>query len=177
MKDENSSNPIPDGWEFKTEHLKDGSETSYYWCPRSGQHFFTYEDLLRYVKYAKEAQFSIYSPDFHSMKLRKKANWFPRTNKPSFAARRRNFLGESSKTVPSNRVTSPKESTNLEERTTLSDSEDITDTGRNMEAGQTGVEANKEPDISSSDLEALEIGVENFEAFANGNLDEFNFLY
>lgn len=46
-----------------------------------------------------------------------------------------------------------------------------------MEAGQAGVEANKEPKISSSDLEALEIGVENFEAFANGNLDEFNFLY
>lgn len=46
-----------------------------------------------------------------------------------------------------------------------------------MEAGQAGVEANKEPEISSSDLEALEIGVEKFEAFANGNLDEFNFLY
>lgn len=65
----------------------------------------------------------------------------------------------------------------MEERTTLSNPEDITDTGKNMEAGQAGVEANKEPEISSSDLEALEIGVEKFEAIANENLDEFNFLY
>lgn len=28
MENENSSNPIPDGWEFKTEHQKDGSKTS-----------------------------------------------------------------------------------------------------------------------------------------------------
>ncbi|PPD84239.1 hypothetical protein GOBAR_DD18816 [Gossypium barbadense] len=36
----------------------------YYTCPESGQKFNTYEDLMRYVNYAKAAKLSIYSPDF-----------------------------------------------------------------------------------------------------------------
>ncbi|KAL1060386.1 hypothetical protein V6Z11_1Z101900 [Gossypium hirsutum] len=43
---------------------KDGSSLSYYTCPESGQKFNTYEDLMRYVNYAKAAKLSIYSPDF-----------------------------------------------------------------------------------------------------------------
>lgn len=41
---------------------KDGSSLSYYTCPESGQKFNTYEDLMRYVNYAKAAKLSIYSP-------------------------------------------------------------------------------------------------------------------
>lgn len=34
----------------------------YYSCPETGQKFYTYEDLMRYVNYAKAAKLSIYSP-------------------------------------------------------------------------------------------------------------------
>ncbi|PRQ51251.1 hypothetical protein RchiOBHm_Chr2g0142351 [Rosa chinensis] len=50
MVDKNLPGPIPDGWEIKTEYQKDGSEIPCYWCPRSGLHSITYEDMMRYVK-------------------------------------------------------------------------------------------------------------------------------
>lgn len=39
--------PIPDGWKLKSEVQKDGSKTSCYWYPATGQHFFTYEPDIR----------------------------------------------------------------------------------------------------------------------------------
>ncbi|XP_061997477.1 uncharacterized protein LOC133715123 isoform X1 [Rosa rugosa] len=161
MEDKNSSGPIPDGWDVKTERQKDGSEIPCYWCPRSGQHFYTYKDMMRYVEYAQKNQLSIYSPDFQTMKIRKKANWSHKGNRTIIAPRRSHFLGESSKTLPSYRVTFPEESSDLEERTTLSNPEDSTEstnTGKDMEASQAGID--KEPEILSSDLEALVIGIE-----------------
>ncbi|XWS46040.1 hypothetical protein CRYUN_Cryun14cG0030600 [Craigia yunnanensis] len=65
MADKNSSRPIPDRWTLVVKEQKDGSSLSYYTCPESGQKFYTYEDLMRYVNYAKAAKLSIYSPDFH----------------------------------------------------------------------------------------------------------------
>ncbi|XWS77092.1 hypothetical protein CRYUN_Cryun01aG0232600 [Craigia yunnanensis] len=64
MADKNSSRPIPDRWMLVVKEQKDGSSLSYYTCPESGQKFYTYEDLMRYVNYAKAAKLSIYSPDF-----------------------------------------------------------------------------------------------------------------
>ncbi|OMO78643.1 hypothetical protein CCACVL1_14240 [Corchorus capsularis] len=83
MADENSSKPIPDRWLFVKKAQKDGSliasshwcwkgwglitdlETlKFYTCPETGQKFYSYEDLIRYVKYAEGAKLSIYSPDF-----------------------------------------------------------------------------------------------------------------
>ncbi|MFQ6619961.1 hypothetical protein Gotur_000762 [Gossypium turneri] len=64
MADKDSSRPIPDRWMLVVKEQKDGSSLSYYTCPESGQKFNTYEDLMRYVNYAKAAKLSIYSPDF-----------------------------------------------------------------------------------------------------------------
>ncbi|XVE77083.1 hypothetical protein DITRI_Ditri13aG0033500 [Diplodiscus trichospermus] len=64
MADKDLSRPIPDHWRLVAKEQKDGSRLSYYTCPESGQKFYTYEDLMRYVNYAKAAKLSIYSPDF-----------------------------------------------------------------------------------------------------------------
>ncbi|GMJ01551.1 hypothetical protein HRI_003824300 [Hibiscus trionum] len=64
MADEDSSRPIPDRWMFVVKKKKDGSSLSYYTCPESGQKYYSYEDLMRYVNYAKVAKLSIYADDF-----------------------------------------------------------------------------------------------------------------
>ncbi|XVF79999.1 hypothetical protein PTKIN_Ptkin15bG0035200 [Pterospermum kingtungense] len=64
MADNDSSRQIPERWKLVIKEQKDGSCISYYTCPESGQKFSTYEDLMRYVNYAKAAKLSIYSPDF-----------------------------------------------------------------------------------------------------------------
>ncbi|XP_022757238.1 uncharacterized protein LOC111304694 [Durio zibethinus] len=64
FRNKNSPGPIPDHWTLVVKEQKDGSSLSYYTCPESGQKFYTYEDLMRYVNYAKAAKLSIYSPDF-----------------------------------------------------------------------------------------------------------------
>ncbi|KAJ4842961.1 hypothetical protein Tsubulata_020020 [Turnera subulata] len=38
------------------------SNVKYYLCQETGQHFYNYEDLIRYVDHAKETKISIYSP-------------------------------------------------------------------------------------------------------------------
>ncbi|OMP00507.1 hypothetical protein COLO4_12603 [Corchorus olitorius] len=51
---------------------------AFYTCPETGQKFYSYEDLIRYVKYAEGAKLSIYSPDFdaavNQRKPKKKAS-------------------------------------------------------------------------------------------------------
>ncbi|KAI5345481.1 PREDICTED: LOC110268692 [Prunus dulcis] len=128
MGDKPSDTPIPDGWKFKSEVRKDGSTSSCYWCPATGQHFFTYEDLMRYVNYAKEAKLSIYAPDFNSNKTRKKAGFIPRRTRPSSGARRK-LLGQSSRPLP---LDQGEDSGSLEGST---DPVESTDTGKNIEAG------------------------------------------
>ncbi|PPD81889.1 hypothetical protein GOBAR_DD21185 [Gossypium barbadense] len=57
-----SPGPIPEGWVLYTKFRKDGIEVKTYFCPATEQEFYTYEDLMRYVRYAKAAKLSIYSP-------------------------------------------------------------------------------------------------------------------
>ncbi|KAL6130879.1 hypothetical protein ACLB2K_069257 [Fragaria x ananassa] len=169
MENKNSSGPIPDGWEAKTEQQKDGSEVQCYWCP-SGQHFFTYADMMRYIAYAQNDKLSIYSPDFQTVKLRKKANWSQKGNRTIVTPRRCYFLGESSKTLPSYRVTSTEESSDLEERTTPSNPEDSTestDTGKNMEAGQAGIDKTKIPNSELGKWDEDEFSI--FSDFSNND--------
>ncbi|XVE73909.1 hypothetical protein DITRI_Ditri11bG0156400 [Diplodiscus trichospermus] len=64
MANKDSSKPIPERWMEVSKEKRDGSIVSYYICPESGQKFNTYEDLMRYVNYAKAAKLSIYSPNF-----------------------------------------------------------------------------------------------------------------
>ncbi|KAB1214421.1 hypothetical protein CJ030_MR5G003231 [Morella rubra] len=73
MSDQNSSLTIPSGWILRNEIQKDGSTLSYYFCEATGQLFGTYDDLMRYVNYAREAMVSVYSPDFKAKKLKTKA--------------------------------------------------------------------------------------------------------
>ncbi|PPS05833.1 hypothetical protein GOBAR_AA14822 [Gossypium barbadense] len=54
--------PIPEGWVLDTKFKEDGTEVKCYLCPATEQQFYTYEDLMRYVRYAKAAKVSIYSP-------------------------------------------------------------------------------------------------------------------
>ncbi|KAL4310000.1 hypothetical protein GQ457_01G033450 [Hibiscus cannabinus] len=56
--------PIPAGWVLDTKLREDGTLVKHYLCPATDQHFYSYEDLMRYVRYAKEAKISIYSPNF-----------------------------------------------------------------------------------------------------------------
>ncbi|KAB2092352.1 hypothetical protein ES319_A02G024300v1 [Gossypium barbadense] len=58
-----SPGPIPEGWVSHTK-FKNGIEVKTYLCPAAEQEFYTYEDLMRYVRYAKAAKLSIYSPEF-----------------------------------------------------------------------------------------------------------------
>ncbi|CAL9007053.1 unnamed protein product [Prunus brigantina] len=89
---------------------------------------FTYEDLMRYVIYAKEAKLSIYAPDFNSNKTRKKAGFIPRRTRPSSGARRK-LLGQSSRPLP---LDQGEDSGSLEGST---DPVESTDTGKNIGAG------------------------------------------
>ncbi|XP_050386846.1 uncharacterized protein LOC126803132 [Argentina anserina] len=124
--------------------------------------------MMQYIDYATKCQLSIYSEEFQTIKLRKRADWSHKCNRTTVTPRRLHFLGESSKTLPSYQVTFPDESSNLEESTTMSmpeDSTEFTDIEMNMEAGQAGID--KEPQNLSSDLEAL-IHVDS---------DEYHFLH
>lgn len=67
MAHKDTSRPIPEHWTLVIEDQKDGSSISFYTCPDTGQRFNTYEDLIRYVNYAKAAKLSIYSPDFRPL--------------------------------------------------------------------------------------------------------------
>ncbi|KAG8499854.1 hypothetical protein CXB51_006275 [Gossypium anomalum] len=58
--------PIPEGWVLDTKFKEDGTEVKCYLCPATEQQFYTYEDLMRYVRYAKAAKVSIYSPYFEA---------------------------------------------------------------------------------------------------------------
>ncbi|XP_061340189.1 uncharacterized protein LOC133286754 [Gastrolobium bilobum] len=71
MAPKRDARPIPTGWTLETEVQKDGSKLSFYYCPGTGQHFFTYSDLMRYVEYAKNAGVGIYSPSFKSLKRKR----------------------------------------------------------------------------------------------------------
>ncbi|KAK8557797.1 hypothetical protein V6N13_008182 [Hibiscus sabdariffa] len=78
MADKNSPGPIPYRWELVEKNQKDGSSLLYYTCLESGQKYYSYEDLMRYVNYAKAAKVSIYSDDFcplkHARKPKKRAS-------------------------------------------------------------------------------------------------------
>lgn len=73
MNCENSLKPIPERWELVVNGEKDGRKLSYYLCRETGQHFYSYENLIRYVNHAKEAKISIYSPNFEENKLKKRS--------------------------------------------------------------------------------------------------------
>ncbi|XP_038995513.1 uncharacterized protein LOC120119775 [Hibiscus syriacus] len=79
MADKDYSGPIPDRWMLVVKKQKDGSSLSYYICPESGQKFYSYEDLMRYVNYAQTAKLSIYAADFcpgkPSRRSKKRASW------------------------------------------------------------------------------------------------------
>ncbi|CAL5196142.1 unnamed protein product [Lathyrus oleraceus] len=51
---------IPTGWNVKSEVQKNGSIKRSYYCPDTGQHFYTYPNLIRYVNYAKRNQVGVY---------------------------------------------------------------------------------------------------------------------
>ncbi|XP_008235480.1 PREDICTED: uncharacterized protein LOC103334313 [Prunus mume] len=71
MASKNDSLEIPDGWVLNTRVEEDGTEVKGFLCPETGQEFSTYQDLMRYVRYAKAAQLSIYSPDSNFMKAKR----------------------------------------------------------------------------------------------------------
>ncbi|KAK9006609.1 hypothetical protein V6N11_018946 [Hibiscus sabdariffa] len=68
FKNNNSPRQIPDRWKLVKKPQKDGSSLLYYTCPESGQKYYSYEDLMRYVNYAKAAKLSIYADDFCPLK-------------------------------------------------------------------------------------------------------------
>ncbi|CAK8533267.1 unnamed protein product [Lathyrus sativus] len=51
---------IPTGWDVKSEVQKNGSIKRSYYCPDTGQNFYTYPNLIRYVNYAKRYQVGAY---------------------------------------------------------------------------------------------------------------------
>ncbi|KAL5061974.1 hypothetical protein RYX36_023711 [Vicia faba] len=51
---------IPTGWSVKSEVQKNGPIKRSYYCPDTGQHFYTYPNLIRYVNYAKRNQVGAY---------------------------------------------------------------------------------------------------------------------
>ncbi|PNY15585.1 hypothetical protein L195_g012284 [Trifolium pratense] len=59
---------IPTGWSVKLEVEKDGTITTTYYCPDTGQEFYTYPSLIRYVDYAKKNKIGIYGPVFKSIR-------------------------------------------------------------------------------------------------------------
>ncbi|XWS35167.1 hypothetical protein CRYUN_Cryun21dG0102600 [Craigia yunnanensis] len=71
-----SPGPIPEGWVLSTELKNDGTEVKCYLCPPTEQRFYTYEDLMRYVRYAKAAKVSIYHPNFEA-NLKKEEGYVP----------------------------------------------------------------------------------------------------
>ncbi|PQQ08039.1 uncharacterized protein Pyn_01348 [Prunus yedoensis var. nudiflora] len=71
MASKNDSLEIPEGWVLKTRVEENGTEVKGFLCPETGQEFSTYQDLMRYVRYAKAAQLSIYSPDSNFMKAKR----------------------------------------------------------------------------------------------------------
>ncbi|KAL9430123.1 hypothetical protein AB3S75_025498 [Citrus x aurantiifolia] len=64
MADKNLSGPIPDGWSLEIKKKKDGSKVLSYICPGTGQCFSSYEDMMRYVIYAKNAELPVFVPNF-----------------------------------------------------------------------------------------------------------------
>ncbi|KAK9207401.1 hypothetical protein WN943_017687 [Citrus x changshan-huyou] len=62
MADKKLSGPIPDGWSLEIKKKKDGSKVLSYICPGTGQCFSSYEDMMRYVIYAKNAELPIFVP-------------------------------------------------------------------------------------------------------------------
>ncbi|KAM2259029.1 hypothetical protein ACFX1S_004047 [Malus domestica] len=53
---------IPEGWVMQKKVEGDGTEVECFVCIATGHEFCTYNGMMRYVHYAREA--SIYSPDF-----------------------------------------------------------------------------------------------------------------
>ncbi|GMI73599.1 hypothetical protein HRI_001029200 [Hibiscus trionum] len=83
MAGKDSSGPIPDRWMLVVKKQKDGSSLSYYTCPESGQKFYSYEDLMRYVNYANPSELSVYADDFHPLKPVRKSKKRANTPEPS----------------------------------------------------------------------------------------------
>ncbi|XP_027102525.2 uncharacterized protein [Coffea arabica] len=59
---------LPEGWRV-VDHEKCNGEVVKCYTNVIGQKFFTMEDLMRYVAYAKREQISIYKPGFHPTQL------------------------------------------------------------------------------------------------------------
>ncbi|MED6133214.1 hypothetical protein PIB30_026406 [Stylosanthes scabra] len=55
------TNLIPTGWTLESYVNEDGSKTLFYCCPATGQHFETYFELMRYVKFAQTHGIGIYN--------------------------------------------------------------------------------------------------------------------
>ncbi|TKY63866.1 suppressor protein SRP40 [Spatholobus suberectus] len=77
MEPKTESEPIPTGWTLETEVLSDGSKAPFYYCPYTGQHFYSYSDLMRYVDYAKKAKLGIYAPGMKSLQKKSTENDTP----------------------------------------------------------------------------------------------------
>ncbi|KAJ8748883.1 hypothetical protein K2173_013316 [Erythroxylum novogranatense] len=71
-----ASKPIPERWELVRSEQKDGKTSCCYICQATGQHFYSYERLARYVKYAKAAEVSIYAQDFNADDFKRKSGRF-----------------------------------------------------------------------------------------------------
>ncbi|KAK8630983.1 hypothetical protein V6N13_079751 [Hibiscus sabdariffa] len=78
-----SPEQVPDLWKFVVKKQKDGSSLSYYTCHESGQKFYSYADLMRYVKHAKATELSIYADDFVPLKTARRSKKRANTSEPS----------------------------------------------------------------------------------------------
>ncbi|KAL5859780.1 hypothetical protein ACOSQ4_001076 [Xanthoceras sorbifolium] len=63
FKDIMLSQPTHD-WKFETGATEEESHFSRYVCSETGQHFYTYNGMMRYVNYARESQLPVYVPSF-----------------------------------------------------------------------------------------------------------------
>lgn len=59
-----ASKPVPEHWKLVIQKRKNRPAISVYKCEETGQQFYKYEDMMRYVNYAKQAKLGIYSPNF-----------------------------------------------------------------------------------------------------------------
>ncbi|PQQ08040.1 uncharacterized protein Pyn_01349 [Prunus yedoensis var. nudiflora] len=74
MAPKNNPFEIPEGWVLDTRVKRDVTEIKGFFCPATGQEFYTYDALMRHISYAIPAQVSIHSPVFQANKPQKEAS-------------------------------------------------------------------------------------------------------
>ncbi|KAJ7951104.1 ATPase 10, plasma membrane-type-like protein [Quillaja saponaria] len=142
MEHDSKLGPIPSGWSFKIVVLKDGSRSPCYYCPETGQHFYSYNELTRYVNYAMEAQLGIYALNYKSLKLKNKAG----------AAKLKKEFGLSRRKRKYSSTSSSKSSTVVQGKETMDMSETSDpDYGSEEKSSQTGSEFKDEEQLPDSE--------------------------